>query len=94
MKDNLPKKIWKNENAIINLDDSNGNGTHWVCYKKIGDSVFYFDSFGNIPPPLELRRYFRSTNRILYNYERFQRENTVICGHLCLEFLTSSVIPL
>lgn len=91
MKDELPKKLWKNETAIVNLDNSSGNGTHWVCYKKLKDTIYYFDSFGNIPPPKELKLYFSPTLRILYNYERFQRSDTVICGHLCLEFLASSV---
>ncbi|XP_034944924.1 uncharacterized protein [Chelonus insularis] len=31
----LPKSSpWKNESAIINLDDKTGPGTHWVAYKK------------------------------------------------------------
>lgn len=91
MKDALPKRIMENETAIVNLDNSDGVGTHWICYKKLGDTVYYFDSFGNLPPPKELKRYFQTASRVLYNYERFQRTNTVICGHLCLEFLASSV---
>lgn len=91
MKDALPKQIMKNETGIVNLDNSDGAGTHWVCYKKLGDTIYYFDSFGNIPPPKELGDYFATANRVLYNHERFQRKNTVICGHLCLEFLASSV---
>jgi hypothetical protein len=35
MKDQLPNKIQKNESMIINLDNSSGPGTHWVCSKKI-----------------------------------------------------------
>lgn len=32
MKDALPaSRPWKNEASIVNLDDSYGNGTHWVC---------------------------------------------------------------
>lgn len=91
MKDALPKRILENETAVVNLDDSDGAGTHWVSYKKLGGTVYYFDSFGNLPPPKELKYYFRTADRVLYNHERFQRRNTVICGHLCLEFLASSV---
>ncbi len=91
MKDALPKRIMENESAIVNLDNSDGPGTHWVCYKKLGDTVYYFDSFGNLPPPKELNEYFKNVGQILYNYERFQKKNTVICGHLCLEFLAASV---
>lgn len=89
-RDNLPKKIWKNERGIVNLDTKFGVGTHWVCYKKIGNCVFYFDSFGNLNPPLELQEYFNG-NKILFNYNNHQTFGTVICGHLCLRFLTESV---
>jgi hypothetical protein len=91
MKDLLPKKIWKNETGIVNLDNSDGPGTHWVCYKKLNETVYYFDSFGNLPPPNELQRYFHSAKKVFYNYDREQPDNTSICGHLCLEFLAKSV---
>lgn len=86
MRDSLPKKPWKNEAAIVNLDSSSGPGTHWVCYRKKGLDVFYFDSFGDLKPPIELRRYLKNC-RIKYNFERRQNFNEIICGHLCLEFL-------
>lgn len=54
MKDRLPKKIKKNfESGVINLDNNDGPGTHWTAYKKYGNNIFYFDSFGNLKPPLE-----------------------------------------
>ena len=89
MRNALPKQPWKHENAIVNLDDDSGPGTHWVCYKKRGDRVFYFDGYGNLRPPIELMQYF-TTADVRYNYERKQPVNSVICGHLCLEFLASS----
>lgn len=49
MRNNLPEKPWKNECGIINLDDVEGSGTHWVAYKKQGNTSNYFDSFGNLP---------------------------------------------
>ena len=43
--------------GIINLDDSSGPGTHWVCYSTIENTGFNeppcalcFDSFGGEPP--------------------------------------------
>lgn len=76
---------WKNESAIVNLDDATGPGTHWVCYRKRGNQVLYFDSYGDLPPPLELVRYLKGCE-IKYNYEREQK-GTYECGHLCLRFL-------
>lgn len=82
----LPDLPWLNETGIVNLDNTRGPGTHWVCYKKLGNLVYYFDSFGNLPPPRELQNYFRSAKKVFYNFERQQPEDTSICGHLCLEF--------
>lgn len=89
MRDTLPVRPRKNESGIVNLDSNSGSGTHWVCYIKRGDRVFYFDSFGNLRPPVEVMRYLGSTVDIRYNYDRQQNFNSVICGHLCLEFLTN-----
>lgn len=89
MRDNLPKAgPFKNEYGIINLDTTRGRGTHWTAYKKCGNLVYWFDSFGNLTPPLEVQSYFKNC-KILYNNETFQKFNTVICGHLCLQFLKS-----
>lgn len=91
MKDRLPKCIWRNETGIVNLDNTSGPGTHWVCYKKILGTVYYFDSFGNLPPPKELQKYFSCTTNIFYNNESVQTYDSVVCGHLCLEFLATSI---
>ena len=34
-RDALPDKIYKKECGIINLDDIQGEGTHWVCYRNL-----------------------------------------------------------
>ena len=88
MRDTLPDRPKTNESAIINLDSTMGNGTHWVCYRKYGKKVYYFDSFGNLKPPHELMRYFSDCD-IYYNYRREQSFNSVVCGHLCLKFLSN-----
>jgi hypothetical protein len=88
-RDALPRAPWKNESAIVNLDDTTGPGTHWVCYTKRENRVHYFDGYGNLRPPVELARYFGPAVNIRYNYAREQPSDTVICGHLCLEFLSS-----
>lgn len=89
MRDALPKKTRRYESAIVNLDSKYGEGTHWVCYRKRGNRVEYFDSFGNLRPPMELLQYLGSGVTINYNYERKQGFDTVVCGHLCLKFLTN-----
>lgn len=91
MRDTLPERPLTNENAIVNLDDCSGTGSHWVAYRKTRDVVDYFDSFGNLPPPLEVREYFK--NAVMrYNYPSYQDLNTVVCGHLCLLFLSRELL--
>ena len=83
-RNNLPKNIQKTECGILNLDDSYGPGTHWVCWFKDGDDKYYFDSYG-LQPPTELISYLKP--KIFYTTECIQPQNTVICGHLCLHIL-------
>lgn len=92
MRDNLPEFPRRIECAVVNLDSFKGHGTHWVAYYKNGSSVNYFDSFGNLKPPLELTNYFNKKGplNIKYNYDRFQNYNQINCGHLCLEFLINN----
>lgn len=86
MRDSLPTKPRIVECAVLNLDSSDNPGTHWVAYVKQNDYCEYFDSFGNLKPPLELVKYLRSMT-INYNYIRYQTFGSVKCGHLCLHFL-------
>lgn len=81
----------KYESAIINLDDKDGPGTHWVAYEKRADKVMYFDSFGNLQPPLNLMKYLGVGSTVKYNHERYQDYDTIICGHLCLAFLAGEL---
>jgi len=82
LRDNLPKKPRKKECGIFNLDDTSGNGTHWVCWYKDSDKKYYFDSYGLIPPS-ELVQYLRSP--ILYNTEQIQPNKlyVVIYVYMC-----------
>ena len=99
-RDGLPRKIRK-ECGIINLDDMQGPGTHWVCYRNIdGGSaspqnppdawinvVEYFDPFGLIMPN-EALKYFRTANKpVVYSMDEIQNRNTVLCGYWCLYYL-------
>jgi len=68
----------------MNLDDSSGNGTHWVAWFKLGNDKWYFDSFG-LPLPTELNKYL--VGGILCPTEQIQPKQEVFCGHLCLHVL-------
>jgi len=43
LRDTLPKKPKRNECAIMNLDNTSGDGTPWVAWLKGGSDTFYFD---------------------------------------------------
>lgn len=86
MKDRLPRIPNRIECGIVNLDSSDGEGTHWVAYVKYYDYCEYYNSYGDLKPPLEIVRYFKNLD-IFYNYTSYQKFNTVNCGHLCLSYL-------
>lgn len=94
MRNKLPKKIKKYETGIINLDNNMGEGTHWTAYVKDNKHIDYFDSFGNLRPPIEVISYFfsdGSRNKIKYNYDKYQSYNSFTCGQLCLRFIYNNV---
>ena len=62
-----PRKF---ESAIVNLDNKDGLGTHRVVYKKVDNNVDYFDSFGNLRPPLYLFKYLCGY-KIKYEYDSY-----------------------
>jgi hypothetical protein len=87
MRNNLPTNGARDkESGIVNLDDTDGPGTHWVAYAKRGDCAIYFDSFGNLRPPEEVVRYL-NVPKLEYNYASYQTYDQSICGQLCLQFL-------
>jgi len=82
-KDQLKKPL-KDGFYIINLDDSDGKGTHWTALYKINDAFsLYFDAFG-FPAP-------ENIHNILYKYEyntkQIQDINSTSCGFYCVGFI-------
>lgn len=90
MRDHLPDNgPFNYESAIVNLDSEEGIGSHWVAYVKKDKNVHYFDSYGNLKPPIELVSYLtrKQDCNIFYNHNCFQNYSSFNCGHLCLKFL-------
>lgn len=89
MREDLPEKIGENESGIINLDDSDGKGTHWVCYYNSQDSPYveYFDSYG-LPPPKEVETYLRTSGKkICSNSSQLQMFGSEACGFFCCYYI-------
>lgn len=87
MRDTLPKKPRKIECWILNHDSAQSTGTHWTALAKIDNMAWYFDSFGNLRPPLEVITYLGDKIQLVLNYHTYQNVNSLDCGHLCLKFL-------
>lgn len=85
MRDELPRSPKKKECGIINLDNSQSLGSHWVAYAKYNKYIEYFDSYGNLKPPQEFIKY--AGTDFNYNYTNIQRDHPYNCGHLCIKFL-------
>jgi hypothetical protein len=71
MKDDLPQKVNKIECGVINLNNSDQEGSHWTAYYKNSDKKYYFDSYGIAPPPKQLVTYLGSEN-LIYNRKDFK----------------------
>jgi hypothetical protein len=75
---------------VINLDDSDGPGTHWTAAGRKGKTLFYGDPFGIILSgyvPAELlalnrgRKHDAIVNRIVENRVAWQQPSTNLCGY-------------
>jgi len=87
-RDRLPKRIRRPLAIIINTDESNEAGTHWVSIyiDKSGRGV-YFDSYGLPPYYPEFRKFLKkNTSSYTYNKKRIQGQDGP-CGQYCLYFL-------
>jgi len=87
MKDKLPAEPWKNECGILNLNNSNQPGSHWVAWLKNGNKKIYFDSYGRSPPVKAIVNYLGKDD-LYYTTDQLQTyTDPPICGHLCLDFI-------
>lgn len=89
----LPKKLPLG--FIMNLDNSNQKGSHWVAVYISNDSIEYFDPFGK--PPSDnfkagIQKFLRNLNvPIMFKFKinRVQRQhgNSFKCGYHSMRFL-------
>ena len=84
MRDEM-NKLKDNGFYIINLDDSDGNGTHWTAlyFNDNALNSCYFDSYGFVPP-LEVEEKIKP---YVYNDADIQDFNSEACGYYALAFI-------
>ena len=92
-RNNLPKTIKKGE-YVINLDEYENTGTHWVALFVKTNEAIYFDSFGIEHIPIEINKFINndttkssSLERIESNIFRIQAYDSIMCGYFCIEFI-------
>ena len=94
-RDNLPK-INKKGAYVINLDEYENTGTHWIALFIKTNEVIYFDSFGIEHIPKEINKFIRSeelgsavgnNKKIKANIFRIQAYDSIMCGYFCIEFI-------
>ena len=92
-RNNLPNKIKKGA-YVINLDEYENTGTHWVALFVKPKYIIYFDSFGIEHIPKEINKFIDNDTtkssfleRIKSNAFRIQAYDSIMCGYFCIEFI-------
>ena len=85
-RDNLPK-ITKKGTYVINLDEYENTGTHWIALFIKTNEFIYFDSFGIEHIPKEINKFIGSNKKIKANIFRIQAYDSIMCGYFCIEFI-------
>ena len=84
-RNNLPKMTKKGA-YVINLDEYENTGTHWVSLFVKTKYTVYFDSFGVEHIPKEINK-FISNKKIKAIIFRIQAYDSIMCGYFCIEFI-------
>ena len=84
-RNNLTKKI-KDGAYIINLDEYEDIGTHWIALFCKKNEIAYFNNFGVEHIPEEIKE-FIGNRKIKANIFRVQANDSVMCGYICIGFI-------
>ena len=94
-RNNLPNKIKKGA-YVINLDEYENTGTHWVSLFVKPKYTVYFDSFGIEHIPKEIDKFIGNeqsssakarNKKIKASIFRIQAYDSIMCGYFCIEFI-------
>ena len=84
------KLIENNKSIIINLQNSNQPGSHWIALKRVNNTIFVFDSFGIGYLPIGIFKVFKNF-KIITNIYRIQDISSNLCGMFCVLFILYNV---
>ena len=80
------KLIENNKSIIMNLQDSNQPGSHWIALKRVNNTIFVFDSFEIGYIPVGIFKVFKNL-KIMTNIYRIQDVSSNLCGMFCVLFI-------
>ena len=83
-RDNLAKI--KDGTFVINFDEYESIGTHWLALYVNNNNVTYFGSFVNEHIPKEIKK-FIGNKKIIINIYRMQGSNSIMYGYFCIGFI-------
>ena len=86
MKDELKAPLAQG-NYIINLQNHDENGSHWTCFIKDKNNIYYYDSFGVVMPQNQYDIFRNESENIYYNTSDDQCIDSTSCGWWCIAFL-------
>lgn len=86
MKDELPnKKVLGN--YVVNFENHNQDGSHWVAMKLTEDACYFGDSYGTTPPEKIYKFLKKYYNKIYFNNQIYQDYDSVLCGYFSIGIL-------
>ena len=84
-RNNLPNKIKKGA-YVINLDEYENIGTHWIALFVKPKYTVYFYSFGIEQIPKEIKHAV-GNKEIKANIYTLHAYDSIMCGYFCIEFI-------
>ena len=71
---------------IINLDESESIGTHWIALYVNAKNITYFDNFGVEHIPKKIRQFIGNEN-VITNIYRIQAYDSITFRYFCVGFI-------
>jgi hypothetical protein len=73
--------------VVMNLENSNQPGSHWVSFYFGPGTAEYFDSFGLPPDGRSFDYLNKSGKKVMWNNEKLQLNNSDECGYYAMDYI-------
>lgn len=74
--------------VVINLDNSDKEGSHWVSiFARSKDHAYYFDSYGLLPENSNILAYLKKFKKITWQKAVIQSIVSNVCGYYVIFFI-------